>query len=304
MIHHPLGNSGDFDIENIVDAQPVGEADWDDIYEAGGDFGLHGQEYDYSMSGRKKLKKKLKKAVKKVSPKAIVQAVKEAPKAIAQATGITKVAEKVVPPSVQTVLTSVENKISEPVKNLIAQQKFGASTSNSMTVQQPAPQPAVVMMAPSQNQGTVVSTGGQLSQQKLERSMPRMASATVHHPLLSYGTVSAMGYVQHGMGLSFSELLASAKAKAEEELRKLKEKAAADLKARTSEALSNVSGKLISDPKVQSVIQEQAKNAAIQTSASKIAETLRDPTFQKRAAIGIPVAIGVIGYLTYRAFSK
>lgn len=307
MIHsHPLGEVSDFSNQNIVDASYGYDGDWDEQYEGSGDFGLLGNEYGLGDEGLgKSWRKRFKKITRKIAPKAIAKVaaktisapsklIKKSPiNVIAKKTGISALIKK-------SPLHKLEQKVAAPIKGLIQQKILGSKTSQSVEVEESEAPAQEIIATPAQSQSVVVSQGKPLTSQSLSQSLPKSRSIVESpHPLLAYGTASSLGYYD-GMGLSFSDLLASAKKKASEELKKLQAKATADLKARAGQALSNVSGSILAKPEVQGVLKEQAQVAATNT----LAEKLRDPETQKKIMIGAAVGAGILGLLAYKAFNK
>lgn len=333
MWTHPLnglGDSGDFDVENIVDAREdfgaEDYADYADYVEVGGDFGTLGQSYgDDGMGG---IGRKLRRAVKKVAPKAVTKAVSKVSAPVAKlvspiASPIAKVVSapvaaittKAVPSPVQKVMPSVGRKLGlsklgakiqagiQHKKDEALRKITGSTTSKAVTVVPVAAKAPEAVLQPHDYEADaqeVVSTGGQISEQKLSKGVKVVARNQFSHPLVGMGELPDGLMGDDGMGLSLSDITATLKKKAAEEAAKLKAKLAADAKARLAQATGNISSSLFNKPEVQAAIQDQAKQAT----ASTLAEKMLDPAVQKKAAIGLGVAAAVAAGLVYAAMKN
>jgi hypothetical protein len=167
-----------------------------------------------------------------------------------------------------------------------------------------------VISVPTTQPEQVVSTGGQISQQKIEaaenrakaqdRARRRRLGITISqehaHPMSRFsrtmGEENEMGFLKN--------LWSDTKAKAEEELRKAKEKIQADVKLRVGESISNVSSKILQKPEVQAALAEKTKAGIAQS----VAERLLDPEVQKKAAVASVGTLALIGALAYFALRK
>lgn len=349
MINHPMAglgvdSHGDFSVTDIEDAVGgAGDRDYPAFYEAAGDFGtlgepaiydssLYGDDNDLDGMGRKRWKKKFKikkpnlkklgrvtvpslSAARKIMPKK-VQAIINKPSGLSKKfrknkfgkignkIGLASLARpKIAVPSVAAAIATIPAVVA-------ARQAIPTKSAPRETV----PQINTPMIStPSVTQEQVVSTGGQISQQKIDAASTRAAVQTAvssqararrfavarehAHPMLAFSNTMGEG---EEMGFDLKSLFSDAKKKAQEELNKLKAKAEADLKARAGQALSNVSASILQKPQVQAAIADQAKQGVAQT----VAEKLLDPEVQKKAAIGGVTALAVLGGLAYLAFKK
>jgi hypothetical protein len=182
--------------------------------------------------------------------------------------------------------------------------------SNTVPVLSPPLKTVPVNRLASNTVPQVVSTGGQLTAQKIlasEKRIPvvnkRELNYSYSHPLSKFSSPMS-GDNELGdhmqLGFNLSSFLQDAKKRAQEELNKAKQKLQADVKQRVGESLSNLSSQILNKPEVKTVIAEKAKQSVIQN----IAEKLNDPEVQKKAAITSIGILAVIGGLAFLAFKR
>jgi hypothetical protein len=189
------------------------------------------------------------------------------------------------------------------------------SLSSSASIVSSAVVPSNQIIAPRQTPSEVVSTGGQITQQKINQAQRRAQQRRKRrfrlnitkenmHPLSRFSQTMGSDYqlgdhMQLGF-LNLKNLWEDTKKKAQEELQKAKEKLEADLKLRVGQGISNISAQILNKPEVREVIQEKAKETVVQN----VAEKLLDPEVQKKAAIGSIGILALIGGLAFLAFRK
>lgn len=308
MINHPMAGLGDADFSSgeIEDADGgYGEADHPAYFEALGDFGTLGQGPLEDGMGRRKKRRRISikvggKKKKKPSfsiPTSTAQFKQMATQAVQQSLPKASIPQFTMP------------KISAPAiaAGLTAIPAFAAAKSLIPSFSQPKLSSPVVV-SPAVDRSEIVSTGGQINQTKINQAETKAAvksylrpSPSHAHPLLAL--TNPMGE-DNEMGFDLKSLWSDAKKKAQEELNKLKAKAEADLKARAGQAISNVGTSILQKPGVQAALVDQAKTQAIQNTAQQIAEAIKDPVIQKRAALGGVGVLAGLAALAYFAMKK
>lgn len=306
MINHPMSSLGDadFDSSDIEDAVGgYGETDHSAYFEALGDFGTLGQGPLEDGMGRRKKKRGIKigRSKKKKKPSFSI------PTSAAQFKQMATQAVQQSLPKVSIPQVSIP-KISVPAvaAGLTAIPAFAAVKSFVPAFSRPK-MTAPVVVTPAVDSSEVVSTGGQITQNKINHAETKSAIKSQlrkpishAHPLLAFS--SPMG--DNEMGFDLKSLWSDAQKKAQEELNKLKAKAEADLKARAGQAISNVGTSILQKPAVQAALVDQAKTQAIQNTAQQIAEAIKDPVIQKRAALGGVGVLAGLAALAYFAMKK
>jgi hypothetical protein len=305
MVNHPMAgfgqvdNHGDFSVRVIEDAVGgYGDRDYQAVFEATGDFGTLGEPaiHDSSLYGNDGMGFRFKKP-KFNLPKISIPKI-QAPK-VSLPQAFNKIGGRL------GLASLAKPKLAIPAAGaaLVAVPAFAAAKTA-------IPKPAQSLVAsPRASQSQVVSTGGQISQQKIDNAAQKAIAqkrrfqipSSQAHPMMMFSR--SMGE-DSSMGLNFSSIFGDVKKKADEEFKKLKAKAEADLKAKAGQALANIGTSILKKPEVQAAIVEKSQEAALDSAARSIVTAVKDPEVQKKIALGGVGLLALIGGLAFLALRR